>query len=853
MRERDGAAAGQGAASTSNVLTAAAYRFRTQFRRRRGGYLALVLLIGLMGGVAMAAVAGARRTQSSFPVYLASTNPSDLQLFTEFDPITNVGYSPKLDHAIARIPGVRRAVDFIGFDGTEQVLGGTKGGGLSGQAPPSVEGSLNGAYLTQDRVNLIAGRMAHPARDNEFVMTAGGAGQLGLHIGSVLPMAFFTDAQVNSASFAGFPTDRPFLSIRLKLVGVVRTSDQIVQDDDSALQDQVAVLTPALTRRLATCCAYYSYVGLQLQGGARHAAAALSAAKGILPNLGLAGGGQTSAPLVAKAERAIRPESIAFGVFGLIAALAALLICGQVVSRLLRRSAEDGAVLRALGAGPTVTMADGLVGIVGAVVVGSVVAVAVAVGLSPLAPVGAVRPVYPDPGVAFDWTVLGAGFALLVVVLGATAVLIAYLVAPHRTAHNTSRARHPSSLGSVAAASGLPPVAVTGIRAALGSGSGRDAVPVRSAVLGAVLAVVVVVTSLTFGASLNALVSRPSLYGWNWDFALLSGFSGQENLPAAQTASLLEHDPVVAHFTGVYLLEVRIGGRDVPALVSPPNAAVGPALLSGRALHSAHDVVLGTATLAALHKHVGDTVTAASKGSHPTSLRIVGTATLPTIKGSGDSLQMGTGAVVSPALFSAADLDIQGSPVPGPNAELITIRPGVSRSVALRSLDQITRILNRPSDPDGPIGGVVPLLRPAEIADYRSVGSTPSLLAGILAAGALGALGLTLVASVRRRRREFALLKGLGFTGRQLAATVAWQSSVSAVIGVIFGVPLGIALGRWLWTLFAREISAVPDPTVPVLSIVLVAVGAVVFANLVASAPGRVAARTPTAVLLRTD
>jgi hypothetical protein len=842
---------------TSGVLGPVVYRFRSQFIRRRGGYLGLVLLIGLLGGVAMGAVAGARRTQASFPVYLASTNPSDVQLFTEFDPITNTGYSPRIDHAIARMRGVRRSVDYIGFDGTEQILGGATGVGLSGQAPPSFEGSLNGAYLAQDQVTLVAGRLAHPSADDEFVITAGGASQLGLHIGSVLRMAFFTDAQVNSvlsdSSASGSATDKPYLTIRLKLVGLVRTVDQIVQDDDTALQNQVAILTPALTSRLATCCAYYSYVGLQLRGGAGDKAAVLSEAKGILPNLGPTGAGQTNAPLVAKAERAVRPESIAFGVFGLIAALAALLICGQVVSRLLSRNAEDGAILRALGAGPAVTVADGLVGIVGAVVAGSVVAMAVAIGLSPLAPVGAVRPVYPDPGVAFDWTVLGAGFALLVVVLSATAVLIALRVAPHRAAKNTSRARHPSSLAGIAAVSGLPPAAVTGIRAALGSGSRRDTVPVRSAVLAAVLAVVVVVTSITFGASLNALVSRPSLYGWNWDFALLSGFSGQENLPAAETASLLEHDSVVAHFTGVYLLEVRLDGQGVPALVSRPNAAVGPAPLAGRGLQSAREVVLGTATLAALHKHVGDTVTAATKGSHPTSLRIVGTATLPTIKGSGESLQMGTGAVVSPALFSGADLNIQGSPVPGPNAELITLRPGVSRTVALRSLDRITRILNRPSDGDGPIGGVVPLLRPAEIADYRSVGSTPSFLAGILATGALGALGLTLVASVRRRRREFALLKGLGLTGRQLAASVAWQSSVSAVIGVIFGVPLGIALGRWLWTLFARGISAVPDPTVPVLSIILVAVGALVFANLVASVPGRVASRTPTAVLLRTD
>jgi hypothetical protein len=46
---------------------------------------------------------------------------------------------------------------------------------------------------------------------------------------------------------------------------------------------------------------------------------------------------------------------------------------------------------------------------------------------------------------------------------------------------------------------------------------------------------------------------------------------------------------------------------------------------------------------------------------------------------------------------------------------------------------------------------------------------------------------------------------------------------------------------------------AVPDRTVPVLSIVLVVVGALLFANLIALLPGRVAARTPTAVLLRAE
>jgi ABC-type lipoprotein release transport system permease subunit len=106
---------------------------------------------------------------------------------------------------------------------------------------------------------------------------------------------------------------------------------------------------------------------------------------------------------------------------------------------------------------------------------------------------------------------------------------------------------------------------------------------------------------------------------------------------------------------------------------------------------------------------------------------------------------------------------------------------------------------------------------------------------------------------VRRRRRDLALLKTLGFTHRQLASVVAWQASVAAVIGVVLGVPLGIALGRWLWILFARQIFAVPQPTVPLVSVGVIAVGALVLANIVAALPGRSAARTPTALLLRAE
>ena len=151
------------------------------------------------------------------------------------------------------------------------------------------------------------------------------------------------------------------------------------------------------------------------------------------------------------------------------------------------------------------------------------------------------------------------------------------------------------------------------------------------------------------------------------------------------------------------------------------------------------------------------------------------------------------------------------------------------------------------------MANVLPVQRPAEIVNYKSMGTMPAVLAGGVAAGTVAALGLTLVASVRRRRRDLALLKTLGFTRGQLAAAVAWQSTVVAVVGLVVGVPLGIAAGRWLWLAFARELSAVPDPVVPVGSIALAAVTALVLANLVAAVPGRQAARTPAALTLRAE
>jgi hypothetical protein len=377
--------------------------------------------------------------------------------------------------------------------------------------------------------------------------------------------------------------------------------------------------------------------------------------------------------------------------------------------------------------------------------------------------------------------------------------------------------------------------------------------------------VLVGTATLTFGASLSTLISHPSLYGWNFNYALYS-IDGYGPVPSRWAGPLLARDRDVAATAGAYFATVQIDGQTVPAMALATPAAITPGPLTGQRLTGPGQIVLGPATLAALHKRIGDTVTL-SEGQivPPTRLRITGTAALPTIGNViGVHASLSTGAVISSRSVPAADLDGFGA-LSGPNAVFVRLRPGVSPAAGLRSLNQIAGQIDRDSRTPpveaviGNIGqylnfvSVLPVQRPAEIVNYKTMGAMPAVLAGGLAAGAVAAVGLTLTASVRRRRRDFALLKTLGFTRRQLGGAVAWQSSVIAIIGLVIGVPLGVAAGRWLWILFARELSAVPDPTIPADSIALAAVAALVLANLVAALPGRRAARTPAAEALRVE
>jgi hypothetical protein len=217
---------------------------------------------------------------------------------------------------------------------------------------------------------------------------------------------------------------------------------------------------------------------------------------------------------------------------------------------------------------------------------------------------------------------------------------------------------------------------------------------------------------------------------------------------------------------------------------------------------------------------------------------------------------MGTGALASDQLLGPLAASCEGPP----GVAFVRLRPGVSAAAGLASMQRAaagaTRLLaaGPASNPcHGDTLTVVQAQHPAQIANYATMGDAPSLLASGLAAGAVTALLLALFASVHRRRRDLAVLKAIGFTRGQVVATVAWQASLAAILGIAAGVPLGIALGRWLWTAFARQIYAVPEPTVPVGAMLLLVLGTLVTVNLVAALPGLAAARIPVALALRAE
>jgi hypothetical protein len=157
----------------------------------------------------------------------------------------------------------------------------------------------------------------------------------------------------------------------------------------------------------------------------------------------------------------------------------------------------------------------------------------------------------------------------------------------------------------------------------------------------------------------------------------------------------------------------------------------------------------------------------------------------------------------------------------------------------------------------GSPGGTYELLPSRELGaaviNASQMGSQPLAFATGVAAAAVLALGLTILASVRQRRRELALLKALGLRARQIRAIIAWQTSTVLIVAAAAGVPLGVAAGQWAWTSFANSIGVVPASVVPGRSLLIGVLLLLLAGNLLASGPALLAARIAPATTLRTE
>ncbi len=811
--------------------------------------MALALLGGLLGAVALGAIAGARRTATAYGRYLAAIKASDV--------FVNVpGRLPGMPvtapiRLISSLPGVVSHATYVGLNGVPLVHGHVDHSFLSN----SLNGSLDGEYFSQDRATVLAGKLPPPGSTTDVVLTPALARMFGVGVGGT---ARYLYQQLDAN---GRPSGRQFTR-SYRVAAIVDVPPALVDEFDHA---EGSILPLGATRQVLAEY-FYAWVGLRLARGAagipelQHQLATLAGKLQRQENQATHHGGSGLSFTVSRSDvihnqvqQAIRPEAIALNVFGALAAVAMLVLAGQGISQMISRSAPDIAVMRALGASRgQAALAAGLPGAI-PVLGGAILAVAGALALSPLAPVGPVRRFDPARGVRADGLVLGMGAFLLAVGLaGLLAVLAARSVRP-----GGGRAPGRSSaLARAAAAAGLPVSAVVGTRNALEPGSGAASVPVRSTLLGSIAAVTAVVIAVVFDASLGGLISHPAEYGWNWNVVIQTQ-AGYGSFTPGALNRLINGQPAVAGWSELGFGQLPVDGRVVPVLgIRRQLGSVEPPTTSGHPLAGSGQIELGTVTLAQLGKKIGDTV---QIGIPPfaRTLTVVGTVTLPSFGvGGADHVSLGRGAMLPEAtLISAAGAlhrlrsDSQSVPV-YPSAVAIDLAPGTTGAQRAQLVHRIVA-----ANPDGVPGGSYEVRHALDTAviNTEQMGGQPLALALGLAAAAVLSLALTVLSLVRRRRQELALLKVLGMTRGQVRAVVAGQTTLTLLIAVGAGVPLGIICGRLAWHGFARSLGVVPVVVVPVFGLALVVAALVATGNLLAAVPAAVAARTRPAAGLRTE
>lgn len=833
-------------------MAALRYRLTRDLRRRWRPLLAIALLLGVAGGVALAAAAGARRTASAYDRFLERSNASDILV----NP-ANGDHSRITPAMIEALPMVEQAAFAPFLMVTPTTIRSAADLSHSPLAAASVGGVLG---YQVDQPNLLAGRLPNPARADEIYLNQQAADALGLRVGDRLhaTTASFDEIMGSADPAAAVREGTVGTPVSFVVTGIGVSSDEIVVDE--GYEFPMSLLTPAYYREHATERAGFWGSFVKLRHGSADVPAFRSAVQKIADRYGEGVEFKTTAATARAVRRAIDPQAVALALFALIVALAGVVLGAQALARRMFLDAADHPALRALGVTGGELFVSSMADVFLAAMVGLIVMFALAWGVSGQFPVGPAALAEPDPGLQADPTAFVLAAVVMLMLIPMLMVWPAWRLARN---HVRERPTRPSRVAALFARAGSPPPLLTGVRHAFERGRGRSAVPVVTTMVSAVGAIAVVVAALTFASSLDHLATTPRLYGWNWDRVLQFDASPEGSVSAADdaraqaagfaaVADALDASGDVAGWSYFEAAPITLDGHAVPGVgVERGRGDVVPTVVRGAEPLTDTEVALGQHTMDQLGVGIGDTVRSTADGTE-VQLRVVGQVVLPTLGQypGQDKTTIGDGAIVTRTTLHRLASSTQTPAAVirfGRRAGAVAHVQAVATSALVKGLSSVSTDLA-----SGATVHAATVRRPSDVSNYERVRGTPLVLAAVLALLAGAAVAHGLVTSIRTRRRSLAILRCEGFTRRQVFTTVAVHATTIAVVAVLVGIPLGVALGRVAWNALATSIGAVADPVVPIALLLLVPC-VLVIANAVAVLPARRAARIAPALALRSE
>jgi ABC-type lipoprotein release transport system permease subunit len=791
-------------------MTAAWLWGRSELRARWRSWVILGVLAGATFGLAAAGFAGARRTSVALPRFVEVAH---------FPTAALLANDPKFDaakqRAVAALPEVQRVYPFeIAISLVDKPI--NDGGGLI----PTTDAS---AQLFS--VPLVEGRKTNPARADEIVVDQNLQRQFHLDVGAIVTLgqSIPPDAVASIPPGMLAPGVDPNFEQKLTVVGISKS----VNSDAS----------------WAPSAGFYAKYGHRLAGFVNEFTT-LRRGEADLPRferdveriIGHPVNVESFAQLlgIPKTRNLLRVERDGLLLFALAVLLVGGVLIGQALARAVGASAADLPTWRAIGADRGMALRALVTPAILTALVGVVTAIGVAIALSPRFPISQARRFDLDVGVHADWLVLGLAAAAVIVAVMAVAIVSALWAATGRRTSDGS----PSWAGKWAARLGLPPALAIGSRLAVEPGRGRRAVPVRSALIGAVVGVVGVVGCFTFRAGLTDAAASPQRSGIVWDFEIASG----EGAVAAKDLATIAHDHEVrGALHAAWFRAVRVNGVATPTWGTETlKGDTTPVVLTGRAPEARDEIALGPATAKSLKLHIGDHVSVGD--AVKTRATVVGTALVPASSHT-DYDQGGwmTDAGLRAALKSSHQLDVNDY------EDYVFVRwaPGTD----VKAAEHRYASLHPGSDAWFTNAATLPV----QIVSLGELRSLPLWLGVFFALLASATVAHALVTTVRRRRQELAVLRSIGFTRRQARVAIGWQATLIALVGLIVGMPIGIATGRLVWRWLADSFPVVYVSPLALVAVVLVVPVAIVVANLLAAVPARSAARIRPAEALRVE